>query len=488
MEKRDFLKKSMALAAGLATTSALSGSSSKSYSAGSKELSGLKEHFFDVVVVGGGTGGVLAAIAAARTGAKTALVEMKGYTGGIITEGGTALHSFFNLWKAFPGVEKRQLVKGIPQEIVDRLIKVGGCSGHVEMMQRYDYDSVCTAIDTELYKMVTMKMIKEARVYLALNTFMSGVVMNGTTVEGVITENHGGRELMYGKVFIDASGYGDLCGRAGAKYSDQNDHAVCNSMGIANIDMDRYYAFLKERNAISDLAFGNYDGYQNQIVRIGTLTQKLPKEFTDELQRLRIAMITTTVHKNYFMFIKCGHKLPTSPMNRDEVTEAEIQIRENMYHALEAYRKYIPGFEKAFIARTSPSLAIRRGRCIECDYDLSIDEIVNAVHFNDEVFVYGFHDSAPRFQVKNGGSYGFPYRASCVKGIDNLFAIGMMVTSDFNAHMSTRNTVSCMAQGQSFGTAAAMCAARNIGTRSLPYAELKSQLVKDGVYFEIKKI
>jgi len=208
------------------------------------------------------------------------------------------------------------------------------------------------------------------------------------------------------------------------------------------------------------------------------------EEFAAELRRLEIAMITTTVHKNYLMFIKCAHKLPTSPMNRDEVTAAEIEIRNNMYQGLEAYRKYIPGFEKAFISRTSPSLAIRRGRSIECDYDLSNEQIINAVHFDDDVFVYGFHDSAPRFKVKNGGSYGFPYRAGCVKGVDNLYAIGMMVTSEHNAHMSTRNTVSCMAQGQSFGTAAAMCAAKNIGTRELPYKDLRAQLEADGVYFE----
>ena len=78
---------------------------------------------FDVVVAGGGTAGVVAALAAARQGARTALIEVKGYTGGTVVEGGTALHSFFNLWKAFPGVKKRQVVKGIPSEIVDRLTK-----------------------------------------------------------------------------------------------------------------------------------------------------------------------------------------------------------------------------------------------------------------------------------------------------------------------------------------------------------------------------
>jgi NADPH-dependent 2,4-dienoyl-CoA reductase/sulfur reductase-like enzyme len=87
----------------------------------------------DVVVVGAGTAGVVAAVAAARGGAKTMLIERKGYPGGTVTEGGTALHSFFNLWKPF-GVPRRQIVKGIPQQIVDRLIQAGGTSGHAEVL------------------------------------------------------------------------------------------------------------------------------------------------------------------------------------------------------------------------------------------------------------------------------------------------------------------------------------------------------------------
>jgi len=293
-------------------------------------------------------------------------------------------------------------------------------------------------------------------------------------------------ELLFGKIFIDAGGYGDLCGQTGAKMTDLNDYSVCNSMGIANVDLDRYYSFLVERDAVGDIAFGSYDGYNNQIVRLGARSQKMPEEFTSELRQMRLGVdlsMTTTVHKNYFMFVKCNYKLPNSPLNRDEVTQAEITIRSNMHRGLELFRKYIPGFEKAFIARTAPSLVIRRGRCIECDYDLTNDEIINGTHFVDDVFVYSFHDIS-RFKVKDGGTYGFPYRASCVKGIDNLYAIGMMITSEFNAHMSTRNTVSCMAQGQSFGTAAALCAAKNIGIRALPYSDLKVQLLKDGVYFE----
>ena len=93
-------------------------------------------------------------------------------------------------------------------------------------------------------------------------------------------------------------------------------------------------------------------------------------------------------------------------------------------------------------------------------------------------------DSAPRLQIKNGRSYGIPYRALRVAGVHNLLAAGMMITSDHEAHMSTRNTVCCMGQAQAAGTAAALCAAKDRGTRELPYGALRKALDQAGVYFE----
>jgi hypothetical protein len=110
--------------------------------------------------------------------------------------------------------------------------------------------------------------------------------------------------------------------------------------------------------------------------------------------------------------------------------------------------------------------------------------VVEARHFEDEDFVNGFQDSAPSLQEKDGETYGIPNRALCVKGIDNLYAAGMMITSDRRAHMSTRNTVSSMAQGQATGTAAALCSKSEMGSRDLPYDKLRGQLEQDGVYFE----
>jgi len=439
---------------------------------------------FDVVVAGGGTAGVVAALAAARQGAKTALIESKGYTGGTVVEGGTCLHSFFNLWKAFPGVAKRQVVRGIPQDIVDRLIKAGGTSGHAEMSMGYDYDSVCTAIDTEIYKLVTMEMLEEAGVSVCVNTLLAGAIRDGSRIKGVITENHSGREAVWAKAFVDTTGYGDLCSRAGAKYTEPNDYPVVNSIGLANVSLEKYYEFLKAHEALSSYAEGVRDGVAGRIVRLDGRAVRLPQEFADAVRENDIALTVTTVHDNYFMFLKVGVKLPVSPTNRDAVAKGELEIRRRQARAVALFRKHIPGCEKAFIARTSPALNIRRARVVACDYDISRSDVLEGKHFDDDIMAYGFHDMAPRLQVRNGGTYGIPYRALRVAGIDNLLAAGMMITSNHDAHMSTRNTVAAMGQGQGAGAAAALCAARTLGTRDLAYTDLRQALLKGGVHLE----
>ena len=439
---------------------------------------------FDVVVAGGGTAGVIAAIAAARRGAKTVLIEAKGYMGGVAVEGGTALHSFYNLWKAFPGVEKRHVVRAIPQEVVDRLLEVGGTSGHAEMLRRYDYDSVCTAIDTEMYKLVAFNMLEEAGVSIFVNTLLVGAIMAGSCVRGVIAESRSGREAIYAKSFVDCTGYGDLCAHAGADYTEPNDYGVANSIGIANVSVEKYHEFLKSHDALGDYSEGMRDGQDGQIVRLSGSATKVSDEFAAAVSEAHMAMVTTTVHDNYFMFIKIGYRTPESPTNRDVAAKAEVELRRRQLKAVELFRKFVPGCEKAFIARTSPSICIRRARLIACDYDITSEDVLQARHFEDDVMVYGFHDNAPRLQIKDGGTYGIPYRSLRVTGIDNVMAAGMMITSNHDAHMSTRNTVCCMGQGQAAGTAAALCVAKDCGTRDLRYTDLRDALESDGVYFE----
>ena len=439
---------------------------------------------FDVAIVGGGTAGVVAAIAAARQGARTALIEAKGYVGGLVVEGGTALHSFYNLWKAFPGVEKRQVVKGIPQEIIDRLAVAGGTSGHAEMLKGYDYDSICTAVDTEIYKLVAAEMLEEAGVQLCLNTLLTGAITDGTRIEGLLAGSHAGREAIRASAFVDCTGYGDLAAHAGADYVEPNDYPVANSIGVGGVSVEGYHRFLEAHDAVQHYCEGLRNGREGQIVRLQARPGNLPPEFNEGMQKIGMASVITTTRDDYFMFLKLNYKMPASPTDRDEAAKAELELRRRQAKAIELLQKWVPGCEKAFIARTSPSLCIRRGRLITCDYDISLDDVLEGKHFEDDVMAYGFHDSAPRLQIKDGGTYGIPYRALRPVGVDNLLVAGMLITANHDAHMSTRNTVSCMAQGQAVGTAAALCRARNCSTRDLPYGDLRTALEEGGVYFE----
>ncbi|MBR2605952.1 MAG: FAD-dependent oxidoreductase [Clostridia bacterium] len=468
---------------------------------------------FDVVVAGGGTAGVVAAIAAARTGAKTVLIEQKGYVGGTMLEGGTTLHSFFTLGKLF-GRESRQIVKGIPQEIIDRLVAAGGCTGHLVDEVNVDYDEHCTLIDVETYKYVAAQMLQEAGVTIYFNTLVAGADVEEGHIRGVIVQSRvEGRLYFEASAFIDATGWGDLAAYAGAECILPKEYSVANSVGIAGVDVEKYTQYLQENGGLSGITYGLRDGKENQIVRVGApfhkvlstlMTQHakaagndkatamlnvkdnpdnhIPLEAQKEMARLALTLGFTTVHDNYFMYLKVNYVMKQGVTDQAEMTRAELALRERQQESLALLRKTIPGCEHAFIARTSPTLCTRRGRTVVCDYDIPNQEILDGVRHEDDIALFGFHDCAPKMHVGGDGSYGIPLRAILAKGLDNLFAVGMMISTDYYAYMSTRNTVSCMAQGQAAGTLAAMASKTNRLPRQVPFAALKEQLLADGVY------
>ena len=468
---------------------------------------------FDVVVAGGGTAGVVAAIAAARTGAKTVLIEQKGYVGGTMLEGGTTLHSFFTLGKLF-GRESRQIVKGIPQEIIVRLVAAGGCTGHLVDEVNVDYDEHCTLIDVETYKYVAAQMLQEAGVTIYFNTLVAGADVEEGHIRGVIVQSRvEGRLYFEASAFIDATGWGDLAAYAGAECILPKEYSVANSVGIAGVDVEKYTQYLQENGGLSGITYGLRDGKENQIVRVGApfhkvlstlMTQHakaagndkatamlnvkdnpdnhIPLEAQKEMARLALTLGFTTVHDNYFMYLKVNYVMKQGVTDQAEMTRAELALRERQQESLALLRKTIPGCEHAFIARTSPTLCTRRGRTVVCDYDIPNKEILDGVRHEDDIALFGFHDCAPKMHVGGDGSYGIPLRAILAKGLDNLFAVGMMISTDYYAYMSTRNTVSCMAQGQAAGTLAAMASKMNRLPRQIPFAALKEQLLADGVY------
>ena len=260
--------------------------------------------------------------------------------------------------------------------------------------------------------------------------------MDGDKIEGVITESRSGREAVFAKAFVDCTGYGDLAAFAGADFVEPNDYPVVNSIGVGGVSVEKYHEFFVSHDAVSQYAEGWRSGKPDQIVRTDGRASKLPPDFVAAARDIGMSFVTTTVHDDYFMFIKINFKMPVSPTDRDAVAAAEVELRQRQAKAIELLRKYIPGCERAFIARTSPSICIRRGRLITCDYDITRDDVLEGRHFDDDVMAYGFHDSAPRLQIKDGGTYGIPYRALRVAGIDNLLAAGMLITANHDAHMS----------------------------------------------------
>jgi ribulose 1,5-bisphosphate synthetase/thiazole synthase len=441
----------------------------------------------DVLVVGGGTAGIVAALAAAETGAKTILVEKSGFLGGAMIHGAIVLHSFFNLYRAFPGVPKVQLVRGIPEKIVQAMIRAGGCPGHVEADLDADYDSVATCFDPEIFKRVAFDLMEEAGVKLLMHTFMVDTICEENTVQGIITETKSGREAIMAKVVVDCTGDGDVAFYAGAECLDkkrESDYAVANTFGMGNVDLLKAKEFLQERGFLRRTAYGYKGSHRDDVIRLG-FDLRDDEYLGARLKELGIwGPMTASTRENQLTYINCTNIRGVDAIDRDDMTKAEVFLRRQLVAAAEFLQKNIPGFENSYLNWSSPQICIRRTRTVVCEYDITNDDVIEARGFSDEVARYGFHDLAPTYKIRDGGSYGIPYRALLPKKIDNLLVSGRMITSDYKAHMSTRNTVCCMVQGHAAGTAAAMAASKGITPRALSVKELQDRLEEQDVYIE----
>jgi 2-polyprenyl-6-methoxyphenol hydroxylase-like FAD-dependent oxidoreductase len=434
----------------------------------------------DVAVAGGGTAGLVAALAAAKNGAKTILLERYGFLGGSMINGAGPLHSFFNLYKAFPGVEKVQVVRGIPQEIVDRMVKEGGSPGHLEQDKGGSYDSVITLIDWKIFKGVIFDMIEEAGVRVLLHVMAVEAIRQDNQLKGLIIEGKSGREAVLAKVVIDATGDGDVAVRAGARYIKQHGkQRVGMPFGMTNVDMPRLVQFLEDHQMVNQIVRHPKGGRVDDIIRLGFELRKIPlfKEYMDKTGIW--GPLGASLHENNYNYIN-GTSIPNvDAVDTETLSKAELTLRGQVMTLSKMLKEYIPGFENAYLSWTPAGVGVRLTRVIECEYDMSLEEIVNGARFDDEVMLYGFHDMAPRVMIKNGAYYGIPYRAFLPKGVEGLLVAGRLITSSYEAHMSTRNTVSCMAQGQAVGTAAALA---GMNPRDLDITLLRETLKRQGVF------
>ena len=437
----------------------------------------------DVLVAGGGTAGIVAAIAAARNGAKVIIVDRNGYLGGTMINGAGPLHSFFNLYKAFPDAQKLQVVRGIPDEIIKRLVDANACFGHLEQEIGYAYDSVATIVQWEVLKSVMFDIMEELGVKLLLHTIISDVVMEENTVTGAIVESKSGRQAILAKRIIDCTGDADVAYNAGVPCKNMYpDGHVGMPFGMANVDINKLIEYLKSNDMLNQLVHAKKEDDSDDIVRLAFDLKKVPvfKKYMDKEDMWGPMLVAH--HVRDLSFINTANLKPLDALDVEEISRAEIILRKQVMTMSAMLKKYIPGFENAYLYWTPVHIGVRRTRIVECEFDISLEHIVNGVKTEDEVARYGFHDLAPKIMIKNAESYSIPYGALLPKKIDNLLVAGRLITSNWDAHMSTRNTVSCMAQGQAVGTAAALSIKEDKTPRELDMKLLRKTLIDQGVY------
>ena len=441
---------------------------------------------YDVLVAGGGMAGIAAAIAAGRAGAKTLLVDKAGWLGGMGITGATGLHSFYNIFAAHPGADRKRVVAGVAQDLVDRVEKLGGGVGHVRMERGGDFVSMLTPVEPETFKLAAFQLLGEAGVRLLLHTVVDEVRSTGGHVEGVVVWNKAGRTVIRAKQYVDCTGDGDLAACAGAafehyKAGDHGAYAAGFTFRLCNVDLDAAEASLEKRDLISQLAHAVKPGTSKpDIVRIGIRLHELPQEGEEGLPG---GILSSSLRPRELTYCNCINYGPNDGLDPDALTCAETYLRERMFGVAKGFREHVAGFEQCYPAGPAPSAGQRRGRAIRCEYEMTQDDCTEGNKFDDQIAIFSFIDNG-KYLVRNAGWYGIPYRALVPRGLDNVLIAGRMMTVDLVAHNSTRNTTCCLICGHAAGVAAAMAAKAGKAPLEINVEQLREHLTHGGALLE----
>jgi len=442
------------------------------------------EESCDVLVVGGGAAGVVAAVAAARQGAKTILVECTPVLGGNMLAGGISWLSYFNVFKEFDA-EPKQLVYGIAYELNQRLIKEGGAPGFYDDLGPHTQESRGTHADREVLKCTLLKFLEENGVTIYLRTFFVDAIMEDNAIKGGVFQFKSHRFGILAKNTIDTSGDADVAFRAGANCREYPGHNVGMSFGMSNVDFDKAVAYGEKHNALVHLCYATEGERKGKLCKYALRTGLIPE--------LKEGVEESGIHSSFCMTISNdgeatyinGVNVPDgNGIDSEKTSETIILLREYIKRSAAFLREHIPGFENAYLNWTTQTVGSRQSRYVECDYDIPAEEISTGVIAADSIAIFGGQDAHYKGHTIEGGKwYGFPYRALLPKFVENLTVAGRMISSDWVSWMSTRLIVACFIEGQAAGTAAALAAAKNCTVRELPVDLLQATLKKDGVYF-----
>jgi hypothetical protein len=464
---------------------------------------------YDVVVAGGGTSGVAAAVASARGGANTLLIERLGALGGQMNISGPP--GFAYAWMFNPRWE--QVIAGFMEETHARLLKEGHALPHQKSDWRAGYSF--SYVDPDWWGLLMFQMMEENGVNLLLHSLAVDVLRQGNTAKGVVVENTSGRQVALGKVIIDCTGEGDVSVWSGASYeqvtSDKlQPHTL--SFTVDGVDWDKVLKYMKENPKEFIFRPHPYLKWTEEQVLERIMKVKDFSEIGEQMGWISLrneAMAKGEWHGKsgvgFFMtpreggviqahFQHSSHVGNVDPTDVRDLTYAEIDSRRQIVIAWKFIKKYMPGFEKAYITRICPEIRIRESRRIIGDYMLTSDDVVEARKFDDVIgkssFPKGGHHQATTETLtldekheypKDGGSHDIPYRCLVPKGVENLLVAGKPISTDRDAyHRFLQQT---MVTGQAAGAAASLCIKIGITPRQLEkdVKKLQEVLLKQGV-------
>ena len=443
----------------------------------------------DVLVAGAGTAGCIAAIAAAREGAKVLLIEKLPVPTGTLGNGGNSLFSFFNA--SYDPAKAKRIVGGLPYEFFKRCVDEGVAYDFIATPNNRHAVPYSANFNRESVKGVLCMMLREAGVQVLLQTMLADIVMENGHIRYALIENKDGRSAIKANTFIDCTGDADIAKHAGLELLTnwQIYDQVCGgptslNLGLAGIDFDKA---LREAPDVFTLLYECKE--PGKYIKRYRLRHLENPERCKNLCKLDLRHFTTftSFSEGEATSINNSKGPMIDASTAEGLTKAEMDERIKMLKFMQALKQDIPGFENCHMIWEGIQLGIRSSKIIVCEKMMSWEEIAAASRYEDEIGLYGFQDMVekdPSTMIREPGYYGVPYRMIVPKGCLNLYVAGRCVTHDVMAHNSTRNTVSCMIMGQAAGIAAGLCAQRGYNTITLPYEMLREELLKQGVILD----
>ncbi|SDE19749.1 FAD dependent oxidoreductase [Paenibacillus sp. UNCCL117] len=423
----------------------------------------------DVVVVGGGASGIAAAISAAKNGAKTLLIEQRGFLGGMGT---------VSLVPAFcPFTDKRKtIIRGIGLELMERM--KAACNP--DYRREYEHTLDWVPIDPEVLKRVYDDAAAEHGVSLLYHTFVYDVVLseNGRTIEGIVIVNKTGRSFVRCRYVIDATGDADIAALAGVSFQKGGEQgelqpgSMCYM--LANVDRQRFLRFLEETGDTGQL---------HKTVERAIAEGALPEG------RKSISGLAWV--NDYLVGVNFGHVFGIDGTKAEDLTRGAIEGRKLAERQTKFFRDYVPGFEQAHLIASGEQVGIRETRRIRGDYVLTAEDFMEARTFPDDIARNAYYidihlanskGSMTFTHLAPGQSHGVPYRVLLPEGVDNLWVPGRAASSDRAVQGSLRVMPNCFAMGQAAGTAAAMAMGVNGSSRDVSVPELQQRLLEQGAW------